>query len=148
MPSTDYLTPRARAKARARMLRAEAASSGQPISQGQALERVAKELGYRDWNTASARLSNAPELELHIGDIVSGRYLKQPFVGRVVALRELHGGAGYQVELQFDEPVNVVEFDSFSNNRQRVQAMVNEAGVSWTRTSDGEPHLVVWPGTV
>lgn len=148
MTSSDYLTPRARAKARARTLRSEAAAIGKPISQGQALERVAKELGYRDWNTAAARLSNMPNLELHIGDIVSGRYLKQPFVGRVLGLRELHGGAGYHVELQFDEPVDVVEFDSFSNNRQRVQAMVNDAGVSWAKTSDGEPHLVVWAGTV
>lgn len=148
MPSTDYLTPRARAKARAKLIRLECAERGERIHHGEALERVAKELGYRDWNTASARLSNAPELNLNIGDIVSGRYLKQPFVGRVVALRELHGGAGYHVELQFDEAVDVVEFESFSNNRQRVQAMVNEAGVSWAKTSDGEPHLVVWPGTV
>ena len=146
--SSDYLSPRARAKARAKHIRQELAERGEQITHAEALERVAKALGHRDWNTASARLSNAPELELNIGDIVSGRYLKQPYVGRVIGLRELHGGAGYHVELQFDEPVDVVEFESFSNNRQRVQAMVNEAGISWTKTSDGEPHLVVWPGKV
>ncbi|WP_348763393.1 glyoxalase superfamily protein, partial [Hyphomonas atlantica] len=78
-----------------------------------------------------------------LGDHVFGRYLKQPFHGRVHAIRELAGGMGYEVTLHFDTPVDVVEFDSFSAHRQRVSAMVGSDGVSWAKTSDGVPHLII-----
>ncbi|MEQ8556788.1 MAG: glyoxalase superfamily protein [Henriciella sp.] len=140
---TYTITTRAQAKARARELRAEAATRGKSVSHANALEAVAHELGYRDWNTASARLSNQPEIPLQVGERVSGRYLKQPFQGRVHGVRELAGGMGYEVVLHFDEPVDVVEFDSFSGLRQRVSAMISDDGVSWNKTSDGVPHLVL-----
>lgn len=137
------ITTRAQAKARARELRAEAANLGESMSHARALEAVARELGHRDWNTASARLSNQPEIPLQTGERVTGRYLKQAFRGRVHGVRELAGGMGYEVTLHFDEPVDVVEFESFSGLRQRVTAMVSEDGVSWSKTSDGVPHLIV-----
>ncbi len=137
------ITTRDGAKARARQLRLEAASLGQSLSHAAALERVAKDLGYRDWNTASARLSNQPEAPCQLGDHVRGQYLKRPFEGRVHAIRELSGGIGYEVTLHFDTPVDVVEFDSFSAFRQRVTATVDADGVSWSRTSDGVPHLIL-----
>ncbi len=59
------------------------------------------------------------------------------------AIRELAGGMGYEVTLHFDTPVDVVEFESFSGFRQRVTAMVSGDGVSWAKTSDGVPHLVI-----
>lgn len=143
--SVTHQPPRTRqqAKARARAIRAEHLSSGQSISHAAALEKVAHELGYRDWNTASARLSNQPEIPLQVGERVSGRYLKQAFNGRVHAVRELAGGIGYEVTLHFDEPVDIVEFESFSGLRQRVSAMISEDGISWSKTSDGVPHLIV-----
>ena len=134
---------RDQAKQRAHDLRAASAQAGAPISLAAALEKVAAELGYRDWNTASARLSNEPPRPLQVGDRVAGRYLKQPFAGRVLAVREMAGGGAFEVTLHFDEPVDVVEFESFSALRQRVNATVSVDGVSWSRTSDGEPHLVV-----
>ena len=134
---------RDQAKQRAHALRAASASSGAPISLAAALERVAAELGYRDWNTASARLSNEPPRPLQVGDRVGGRYLKQPFEGRVLAVREMAGGSAFEVTLHFDEPVDVVEFESFSALRQRVNATISADGVSWSRTSDGQPHLIV-----
>ncbi|WP_084395614.1 glyoxalase superfamily protein [Henriciella aquimarina] len=136
-------TTRAQAKARAREIRAEHAARGPSISHSKALELVAAELGYRDWNTASARLSNQPEIPLQVGERVTGRYLKQPYEGRVHAVRELAGGMGYEVTLHFDVPVDVVEFESFSGMRQRVTGMIGEDGVSWNKTSDGVPHLIV-----
>ena len=66
------ISNRDQAKARARELRAELAAAGTPISHSEALECVAKELGYRDWNTASARLFNMPEVVLQVGDQVAG----------------------------------------------------------------------------
>jgi hypothetical protein len=134
---------RDQAKARARELRAELGAGGTPISHAEALERVAAELGYRDWNTASARLSNEPEVPLQVGDLVAGRYLKQRFTGRVLGVREVAGGAAFDVTIRFDEAVDVVEFESFSNLRTQVQITVSAAGVSAFRTSDGAPHMVL-----
>ena len=137
------LSTRDQAKARAREIRADLAKAGTPISHSEALEWVAKELGYRDWNTASARLSNMPEVVLQVGDQVAGPFLKQAFDGRVLAVREMAGGTAFEVTLEFDEPVDVVEFDSFSNFRQRITTTVSSGGVSFSKTSDGVPHLTV-----
>ena len=143
MPNTDRPATREQAKRRAMALREECAARGTPISQAKALERVAAELGYRDWNTASARLSNRPPRPLQVGDAVEGAYLKQSFTGRVLAVRALAGETAFQVTLQFDRPVDVVSFDSFSSFRSRVNATVSEEGRSLSKTSDGQPHLIV-----
>lgn len=136
-------TTREQAKQRARDIRAEHAMRGETISHSAALEKVAAELGYRDWNTASARLSNLPEVPLQVGDRVAGRYLKQPFSGRVLGVREVYGGGSFEVTLQFDTPVDVVSFDSFSAFRSRVTVTIGAEGVSASRTSDGHAHLQV-----
>ena len=136
-------TTRAAAKAAARDLREAAKLAGHPISHAQALEKVAHALGFRDWNTASARLSNQPEMVFQVGDHVAGRYLKQPFEGKIVGVRALSGDVGYELTIHFDTPVDVVEWKSFSALRQRVTAMVSSDGVSWAKTSDGIPHMIV-----
>lgn len=138
MPAT-----REQAKLRAHAILAEHALRGIAISHSAALEKVAAELGYRDWNTASARLSNLPEVPLQVGDRVAGSYLKQPFAGRVLGVREVYGGGSYEVTLQFDTPVDVVSFDSFSAFRHRVTATIGTDGMSAAKTSDGRPHLEV-----
>lgn len=144
-PQSEPMRPatRAQAKQRAAEIRAAEAAGGRTISQSAALERVAAELGYRDWNTAAARLTNLPPVPFAVGDRVEGRYLKQPFAGRVLAMRELSGGAAFQVTLELDEPVDVVSFDSFSNFRSRVNATISADGVSSSKTGDGVPHLTV-----
>lgn len=143
MHQTSLPATREQAKQRATAIRAEHATRGLKISHSAALEKVAAELGYRDWNTASARLSNLPEIPLQVGDRVAGRYLKQPFAGRVLGVRQVYGGGSYEVTLQFDRPVDVVSFDSFSAFRHRVTATIGSDGVSAARTSDGRPHLEV-----
>lgn len=131
---------RSQAKARARQIRAQSAGR---LSLAAALEHVAKELGYKSWNVASARLSNAPETPWQVGDRVSGQYLQCAFNGRIHAVRELQGGQGYELTLHFDEPVDVVKWESFSGMRQRVHAMVSPDGISWNKTSDGVPHIIL-----
>ncbi len=143
MHSTQIPVTREQAKQRASAMRADYARRGIAISHSAALEKVAAELGYRDWNTASARLSNLPEVPLHVGDRVAGSYLKQAFQGRVLGVREVYGGGAYEVTLQFDTPVDVVSFDSFSAFRSRVTATIGADGVSTAKTSDGRPHLEV-----
>ena len=137
---TSHIYTRVQAKARAREIKARSVTA---LSYAAALEQVAEEMGFRDWNTASARLSNEPEACWQIGERVSGAYLKRPFKGRVHAVRELQDGAGYELTLHFDEPVDVVDWESFSALRQRVTAYVSPEGVSWKKTSDGVPHLTV-----
>ena len=139
---TSHIYTRVQAKARARQIKAESEGS---LSLAAALETVAKEMGFRDWNTASARLSNAPDTSWQVGERVRGHYLKQAFSGRIHGVRELQAGSGYEVTIHFDAAVDVVEWDSFSAHRQRVTALVSPEGVSWAKTSDGVPHLVVAP---
>jgi hypothetical protein len=139
---TSHIYTRVQAKARARQIKAESEGA---LSLAAALESVAKEMGFRDWNTASARLSNAPDTSWQVGERVRGHYLKQAFSGRIHGVRELQAGTGYEVTIHFDAAVDVVEWDSFSAHRQSVTALVSPEGVSWAKTSDGVPHLTVAP---
>lgn len=139
---TSHIYTRVQAKARARQIKAESEGT---LSLAAALEEVAREMGFRDWNTASARLSNAPDTSWQVGERVRGHYLKRAFTGRIHGVRELQAGSGYEVTIHFDAAVDVVEWDSFSAHRHRVTALVSPEGVSWAKTSDGVPHLVVAP---
>lgn len=138
-PSIDDL------KAQAKRLREAMAERGTPVSHSAALELVAQQHGMRDWNTLSARAqkpNTSLVSRLAIGSAVRGRYLDQPFTGKVLALQGLADGS-YRITLHFDEPVDVVTFESFSAFRQRVNAQIDEDGVSPRKTSNGVPHLVL-----
>jgi hypothetical protein len=136
LPSLDAL------KAQAKALRASLQATGQDISHAQALELIAKSLGFKDWNTLHAKIGNAPRAPVVLGQIVEGHYLKQPFVAEVLGVTQLSEGR-YSVVLDFAEAVDVVTFDSFSNFRRRITKVVGADGRSPDRTSDGQPHLVI-----
>lgn len=132
-------------KAQAKRLRQAMATRGTAISHGAALELVAEQYGMRDWNTLSAlatRPNTEPIAALSVGSRIRGRYLNQPFTGTVLALAETGGGL-HKVTIHFDEPVDVVTFESFSAFRQRINAQVDAIGVSPRKTSNGLPHLVL-----
>lgn len=131
------------AKAQARALRAAQAAAGRTISHSAALEQVARDQGYASWNALSARLSNAPEVALQVGDRTAGRYLGQPFEATVLAVRNLGQGQGLEITLDFDTPVDVVTFESFSAFRSRVTATISPGGTSFAKTGNGVPQLVV-----
>lgn len=130
------------AKAQAKALRNALAEDGREIGHGQALELVAKSHGYRDWNTLHAAIGNGPAPPVTLGQLVEGAYLKQPFIAWVSGIKELSQGR-YEVVLEFDQPVDVVIFDSFSNFRSRVTKVIGPDGRSFETTSDGVPHLVL-----
>lgn len=140
--TTTRLPGHEAAKAQAKALRAALEAEGREISHSAALELVAKSHGMRDWNTLSAAIGNRPDPVLQLGQLVQGRYLKQPFLAEVVGLVQLSEGR-WQVTLQLDQPVDVVSFDSFSNFRSRVVAVIGPDGRSPDTTSDGVPHLVL-----
>lgn len=136
LPSADAL------KAQAKRLRTRLAEQGTAVSHSAALELIAGQNGYRDWNTLSAAAGKSmPHRSFALNERVEGRYLGQPFTGRLVALQSLSGGRRFRLTIQFDEPVDVVSFDSFSALRRRVTAVVGEDGRTVEKTSNGLPHL-------
>ena len=139
-PSIDEL------KAHAKRLRQAMTDRGTPLSHSAAFELVARQHGVRDWNTLSATASkpNLPvAARIGVGSRIRGRYLNQPFAGEVLALQVLPGSGLYKITIHFDEPVDVVTFESFSAFRQRINAQIDEQGVSPRKTSDGVPHLTL-----
>jgi len=133
-------------KSQAKRLRQAMEVRRTAISHSAALELVAHQHGVRDWNTLSA-LATRPNWEpiaaLSVGSQVCGRYLGQPFSGKILAFAGQPGGGFYKITIHFDEPVDVVTFESFSAFRQRISAQVDGSGVSPRKTSNGVPHLVL-----
>lgn len=132
------------AKAQAKALRQSCAAAGETLSHSAALERVAKDLGFRDWNTCVAGLGRAGPRGLRQGDRVSGRYLGQAFTGEVIRAESVAAKPGWtRLELHLDQAVDVVRFAAFSNLRRRIRGTVGPQGFSEERTSDGVPHLEI-----
>jgi hypothetical protein len=130
-------------KDQARRLRSRLQAGGENIGHSRALELIAAQYGYNDWNTLHAALGNrrGPE-SLAPGSRVTGAYLGQPFSARVVGIHAITSSPGsYRVSLDLDEAVDVVTFDSFSSFRKRVNGVIGKDGVSQARTSNGRPQL-------
>ncbi|WP_375201285.1 glyoxalase superfamily protein [Hyphococcus sp.] len=137
LPSIDAL------KQQAKRLRAGLDEDGDFITHSESLELVAKQHGYRDWNTLHAAIGNRPPIKrFQLGSRVKGRYLGQPFKGEIIAIRSMPPDR-LRVVLKFDEPVDVVTFDSFSAYRSRVSVTINAEGLTAEKTSDGAPQLVM-----
>ncbi|MEP3435372.1 MAG: glyoxalase superfamily protein [Hoeflea sp.] len=130
-------------KDQAKRLRTRLESGGETIGHSRALELIAAQHGFNDWNTLHAALGNRPGPEsLAPGACVTGAYLGQPFSARVVGIQAMTSSPGnYRVSLDLDEAVDVVTFDSFSSFRKRVNGVIGKDGVSQARTSNGRPHL-------
>lgn len=128
-------------KAEARALRESALASGRSLTHAAALEEVARSHGYRDWNTARAAVPDRTFIPVQVGQRVEGRYLGQPFRGKVLAVAMLADERHFRVTIRFDDPVDVVRFESFSAFRSRVTGVIDQHGVSAEVTGDGEPHL-------
>ncbi|WP_440957923.1 glyoxalase superfamily protein [Oceanicaulis sp. LC35] len=139
--TTLTLPDLAELKAQAKRLRAALEVDGDFITHSESLELIARQNGYRDWNTLHARAGNRPSEPYRIGDQRSGTYLGQPFTGEILSVKRLGDGALYEISFDFDEPVDVVRFDSFSAFRKRVSVTLDRDGVSPARTSNGEPHV-------
>ncbi len=138
LPSIDTI------KSRAKILRADLAASNTPISHSRSLELISHHMGFKDWNTLHVKIGNRPEISpLMLGSIVTGKYLGIPISGEVVGLRAFGGGSRYDVSLHLAEPVDVSKFDSFSAFRQRIRCTVDRNGHAYSKTSNGQPHLVL-----
>lgn len=136
-------------KQQAKRLRMLMKEQGRVISHGEALELVARQHGFRDWNTLSASAPEKPAPPrnsvppLEVGALVNGRYLNQAFVGEILSVTALSDGEHFRITIHFAEPVDVVTFDSFSAFRRRVTATINRDGISPQKTSNGLPQMVI-----
>lgn len=130
-------------KQQARRLRAAMQDAGTPLSHSAALETVAKQHGHRDWNTATAAARWENPSPWQVGQAVRGRYLNQPFTGRLKAVSEGVGGF-WRLTVQFDAPVDVVTSQRFSNLRSQVRCVINAQGTTTQKTSDGTPHMALF----
>ena len=131
-------------KDEAKRLRASFAADGGAISHSRALELVARQHGYRDWNTAYAAAGNRPSgPPVTLGGRAKGRYLGQHFAATVIGVEMQLSPGRWRVTLQFDEPVDVVTFDSFSAFRSRVSVTIDADGRTTEKTSNGVPHMVL-----
>lgn len=141
MPITTLSLPDL--KIQAKSLRAALAATGQQISHSQSLELMAKQHGFRDWNTLHARVGNALKPSFALGQRVQGSYLGQRFLGEIIGIRAMASETRYGLTIRFDTPIDVITFEGMSNFRSQVKAVVNADGVSLEKTSDGQPHLKV-----
>lgn len=129
-------------KTQAKALRDAATPSARP-THSQALEQVARRHGFANWNVACAKArAGVDAARLRIGERVRGRYLGHAFDADVRGLVALAADR-YRVTLAFDEPIDVVRFEGFSNRRRRVSAVIDRHGASRARLSCGVPHLTI-----
>lgn len=137
LPSLETL------KDQAKRLRNRLAQEGETIGHSRALELIAAQYGFRDWNTLHAKVGNRPPLNpWMLGARVSGTYLGHPFTAEVISVQAIQNRPGYyRLTMKFDEPVDVVTFDSFSSFRHRINCTIDETGRSPSKTSDGRPHV-------
>ena len=128
-------------KFQAKRLRASLSKSN-PISHSQALEAVARQHGYKDWNTIFAACGNAqPGPPWQVGQAVTGAYLGKPVRGTIRSVREWADGRMYRVTLDLDQPVNVSAFDSFDVTRRRLSATLSREGETVEKITGGTPQL-------
>lgn len=136
LPSRDVL------KGHARKLRDTLACAGTPLSHSAALEHLAHQWGYRDWNTLSDAASHSARRAWTLGQRISGRYLGHAFTGTVKAVRR-KGPDHVELTIAFDAPVDVVTSPRFSALRGQVSCTIGATGCTVEKTSDGRPHVVL-----
>ena len=116
-------------KQQAKRLRTQMGVDSTAITHSQALELLAHQYGYKNWNTLHAASGNQPPgPPVSIGSIVSGRYLGQPFTGNVISVAELGQGERYRITVNFEEPVDVVQFEGWYVVFRRDEKLVRLCG--------------------
>lgn len=129
-------------KQQAKTLRFEVGSD--TLTHSAALEVVAKQNGHRDWNTLCAGQETAPRKPgFQTGQRISGTYLGHSFSGTVKAAQMIGDLGHHRLTIRFDDPVDVVQFDSFSSLRQQINCTIDHTRQSLAKTSDGQQHVIL-----
>ncbi len=115
-------------KLQARRMRDYFAEKNIDISHSSALETLAKQHGFKDWNILSATLNRQskkipwPGLE----DKISGSYLGHAFTGKILKVQTARMENNRRYTILFDEPIDVVSSKHFSNFRQRINCILDQ----------------------
>jgi hypothetical protein len=131
-------------KSEAKALRDDRAGQGQSMTHSAALEEVAQKHGFRDWNTAKAKLPDRMVAPFQVGHRVKGLYLEQAFAGQIIGVQMSGNMQSFTVTILFDEPVNVTPTFMFAVQRHRVTATVDEHGFSITQRGNGQPQMRIF----
>ena len=125
LPSLDML------KTQAKRLRAGLAQDGDFISHSEALELIARQYGYRNWNTLHAAIGNRPPRFIpQIGARIGGAYLGQTFEGEIIAVQTLSSGR-FRITIDFDEAVDVASAHVHLNHRVALQLLPAHKGIAF-----------------
>lgn len=130
-------------KQQAKILRQHLADNEQILSHSQSLEIIAKQKGFRDWNSLHAHIGNQPIDAFAIGQRVCGTYLGQSFTGQLLKVGKIADSKRYGITVKFDKAVDVITFQGMSNWRTQVHLTVNGTGETNERTSNGQPHMII-----
>ena len=136
---TSDLPTLTEAKAQAKALRSGHDASATALTHARALEMIARQYGFRDWNAFHAAIKGRAPNGWETGGRVAGTYLSQPFQATVLDCQKVRCG-WFRLVLDLDEPVDVVTSAAFSNLRKRIPIIVGPEGFTLERTSDGAPH--------
>ncbi len=138
IPTIDSL------KIQAKRLRSELVAAGTRIGHSGALELLAHQHGFKDWNTLHAAVGDRPAAcPVTLGERVQGNYLGQAFAGEVTGVQRLLKSDRYRITLVFDAPVDVVTFEGLPCLCRRVSCVIGPEGTTAQNTSDGRPHLIL-----
>jgi hypothetical protein len=145
------IPPLTRLKDQARRMRARSDAKGDPMTQAEALEKLARMLGRRDWNTLRAEVAHTPDgAPVGVGDKVRLRYMGVPADGKVIAVAEAAAADGdgplWSLEIALTAPVTIPSAEGMDLTRRRLRATVDKSGVTPARRSDGTPHLALLRG--
>ncbi|MEO0357355.1 MAG: glyoxalase superfamily protein [Pseudomonadota bacterium] len=127
-----HLYTRLDLKSRAAALRVD----DETLTQTRAYELLAKQLGYRNWNTLHAAAA-----DWSICQRVHGHYLGHPFSASILGVQQ--HAAYIALILRFDDPIDVVASEHFSNVREKVTVRMQSKTRSVGETSNGVPHLIL-----
>lgn len=126
--SSNNLTPE-NLKIQARRMRDHFAEKNIEISHAMALETLAKQYGYKDWNVLSATIKRQsshktwPELD----DKVTGKYLGHNFTARVLKVQSSPVAHVRRYTFVFEEPIDVVASEHFSSFRKRINCFLDQS---------------------
>ncbi len=116
-------------KLQARRMRDYLAEKNITISHSNALEVLAKQHGFKDWNVLTAPLQQSPEREIWPGldDEIKGTYLGHAFRGKILKVQTAGTANTRRYTIQFDEAIDVVASKHFTNFRQRINCCLDQS---------------------
>lgn len=115
-------------KAQAKRLKEHFSAQNITLSHSEALEALAKQHGFKNWNVLSAKLKhgkNTPDWPT-LDDKISGTYLGHSFTAKVLRINVTNLPHLRRYKIHLDEPIDVVKSELFNNFRQRINCFLNE----------------------